>query len=274
VLIVDDSAIVRRRLREILEKSGHEVIAEAADFDDAIHCYKQFPVDLVTMDIQMPGKNGIEAVKIIREIDPEAKVIMISSVEQKDLIFEAIKNGAKNYIVKPFSEEKVQQVVKATLPGGFKPQLLQANQANQAKQANPGSAAGNESKNQEASREKTEPEGIKLVDPHGLSLPFDVVFSNGKIVVTLFKYVTNQTRPFMMHCLQGLLCFIGTKYVVVFEKTSIVQEEAIDPFIDFIRIVRQRKGTIAVVSEDVGLSLILKSKLGMDVHKSVADVSW
>ncbi|MCC2685723.1 MAG: response regulator receiver protein, partial [Paenibacillaceae bacterium] len=71
VLIVDDSAIVRRRLREILEKLGHEVVAEAADFDEAIACYKQFRVDLVTMDIQMPGKNGIEAVKIIREMDPD-----------------------------------------------------------------------------------------------------------------------------------------------------------------------------------------------------------
>jgi DNA-binding NarL/FixJ family response regulator len=268
VLIVDDSTIVRRRLREILEKLGHEVVAEAADFDEAIACYKQFRVDLVTMDIQMPGKNGIEAVKIIREMDPDARVIMISSVEQKDLIFEAIKNGAKNYIVKPFSEEKVQQVVKATLPGGFKPQPLPA------KGTNAAAAAAVEAKGPEAPKESDEPKDFKLVDPLGLSLPFDVVYSNGKVVITLFKYVTSQTRPFMLQCLQGLLCFVGFKYVVVFEKSSVIQEEAVEPFVDFIRIVKNRKGTIAVVSEDVGLNIILKSKLGIDVLKSVADVSW
>ena len=115
IMIVDDSPIIVQRLRYIFESLGHNVVAEASDGREAIEKYGQYIVDLVTMDIQMPGLDGIETVRLIREMDPEAAIIMVSSVEERSKVFEAIKKGARHYILKPFTEAKVKEVVNAVL---------------------------------------------------------------------------------------------------------------------------------------------------------------
>jgi two-component system chemotaxis response regulator CheY len=111
IMIVDDAAFMRAMLKNIIMEAGHEVIAEAADGDEAIHYYKQLKPDLVTLDITMPNKDGIAALKEIREYDKTAKVIMCSAMGQKTFVLEAIQNGAKDFLVKPLQKDKVHETL-------------------------------------------------------------------------------------------------------------------------------------------------------------------
>ena len=115
VLIVDDSAFMRNLLKNVLFKGNLDTVGEAADGEDAITKYKELKPDLVTMDIIMPNKDGIAALKEIRRIDQNAKVIMVTAVGQEKLVKSAIKFGAKGYIVKPFQAPKVIEEVKKVL---------------------------------------------------------------------------------------------------------------------------------------------------------------
>lgn len=105
ILIVDDAVFMRVSLKTMLEKNGFEVIGEAVNGLEAIEKYTNLKPDIVTMDITMPEMTGIEAVKAIKKIDSNAKVIMVSAMGQESLVKEAIINGAKGFIVKPFKEE-------------------------------------------------------------------------------------------------------------------------------------------------------------------------
>lgn len=115
VLIVDDAAFMRMMLKDILTKNGYEVVAEANDGVQAVEMYKEHKPDLVTMDITMPEKDGIEALKEIRAIDEGANVIMCSAMGQQAMVIEAIQSGAKDFIVKPFQADRVLEAVKKTL---------------------------------------------------------------------------------------------------------------------------------------------------------------
>ncbi len=115
ILIVDDSMMMRKTLRTILQRAGHIVTAEAANGDQAIMYYANHRPDLVTLDITMPGMNGTEVIKKLREIDPDANVVIVSALGQKHIIFEALQNGAKNYILKPITEDKLLAVVNMVL---------------------------------------------------------------------------------------------------------------------------------------------------------------
>lgn len=115
ILIVDDSMIMRRNLKAILAEAGHSVIAEASNGKEAVMEYENHMPDLVTMDITMPVMNGIEAVKQIMSKFPEAKIIMISALDQRNMVFEALENGASHYIVKPITPDNVLSVIGAVL---------------------------------------------------------------------------------------------------------------------------------------------------------------
>lgn len=118
VMIVDDSGMMRRTLGLILERIGHTIITEAANGKQAIQEYAQHLPDLVTMDITMPTMNGLDAMQQILFDYPDAKIIVISALGHKDKIFAAIQNGAKHYILKPFTIEKVVSVVDKVLKEG------------------------------------------------------------------------------------------------------------------------------------------------------------
>lgn len=105
---------MRMKLKDILEKNGYEVVAEAQNGADAIEKYKAEKPDIVTMDITMPEMNGIEALQKIKKIDPSAKVIMCSAMGQQAMVMEAIQSGALDFIVKPFETDRViDSIVKA-----------------------------------------------------------------------------------------------------------------------------------------------------------------
>lgn len=111
VLIVDDAAFMRMMIKDILEKNGYEIVGEAANGGIAVEMYQKEKPDVVTMDITMPDVDGIEAVKRIKEIDPAAKVIMCSAMGQQSMVMEAIKAGARDFIVKPFQADRVLEAV-------------------------------------------------------------------------------------------------------------------------------------------------------------------
>ncbi len=115
ILIVDDSMIMRRNLKTILIQAGHSIIAEASNGKEAFIEYEKHMPDLVTMDITMPIMNGIEAVKKIINKFPEAKIVMISALDQRNMVFEALENGAKHYVIKPIAPENVLAVLDSVL---------------------------------------------------------------------------------------------------------------------------------------------------------------
>ena len=114
IMIVDDAIFMRMKLKDILEKNGYVVVAEAQNGADAIEKYKAERPDIVTMDITMPEMDGIEALKGIKKIDASAKVIMCSAMGQQAMVMEAIQSGALDFIVKPFETDRViDSIVKA-----------------------------------------------------------------------------------------------------------------------------------------------------------------
>jgi two-component system chemotaxis response regulator CheY len=115
MLIVDDSIMMRKTLRTILQRAGHTIAAEAANGEQAIMYYSNHRPDLVTLDITMPGMSGLEVIKRIRNFDPDANIVIVSALGQKQTIFEALQNGARNYILKPITEEKLLSVVNMVL---------------------------------------------------------------------------------------------------------------------------------------------------------------
>ncbi|AIF44198.1 response regulator [Virgibacillus sp. SK37] len=115
ILITDDAAFMRMQLKDILTKLGHEVIGEAENGHVAIEKFKELQPELVTMDITMPEMNGVEAVKEIKKINPHAKVIMCSAMGQQGMVVEAIQAGAKDFIVKPFTPERIGEAVNKVL---------------------------------------------------------------------------------------------------------------------------------------------------------------
>ena len=115
VLIVDDAAFMRMMLKDILTKNGYEVVGEAENGAKAVEKYGELKPDLVTMDITMPEMDGISALKNIRSIDSNAKVVMCSAMGQQAMVIEAIQAGARDFIVKPFQADRVIEAVKKAI---------------------------------------------------------------------------------------------------------------------------------------------------------------
>lgn len=113
ILVCDDKMFLRYLLKDMLEEAGHQVIGEAENGEDCLLKYKSLKPDMVTLDITMPIMNGLEALKKLMEMDPDAKVVMVSAMAQKAMVLEAITNGAKGFISKPFKSDKVIEIVNA-----------------------------------------------------------------------------------------------------------------------------------------------------------------
>ena len=115
ILLVDDAAFMRAMLRQILEKLGHEIVGEAVNGIEAVQQYNKLKPELVTMDITMPEMDGIEAVKKICSQDKNAKIIMVSAMGQEGLVKQSIIYGAKDFVIKPFQSDRVQNSIDKVL---------------------------------------------------------------------------------------------------------------------------------------------------------------
>ena len=115
VLVCDDSAFMRMMLKKLLVENGHDVVAEASDGMEAVQFHRQYKPDITTMDITMPKIEGIQAVRLIREEEPLARIIMVTAIGQRAIITEAIEAGAADFIVKPFEPAKVLETISKVL---------------------------------------------------------------------------------------------------------------------------------------------------------------
>lgn len=111
VLVVDDAAFMRMMLTNMLVKGGHEVVGQAENGKQAVEMYSSLLPDLVTLDITMPEMDGLEALKLIMAKDPNAKIVMCSAMGQQAMVLDAVKSGAKDFIVKPFEDSKILETV-------------------------------------------------------------------------------------------------------------------------------------------------------------------
>lgn len=115
IMVVDDAVFMRTMMKEILKSEGFEIVAEAANGEEAVQLYKQVKPDIVTMDITMPEMDGVDALSAIKKIDPQAKVIMCSAMGQQEMVIRAIRAGAMDFIVKPIQKDRVIAAVKKVL---------------------------------------------------------------------------------------------------------------------------------------------------------------
>jgi len=111
ILLVDDAAFMRKVIKDTLSKAGYTDLYEAVDGADAVEKYNSLKPDLVLMDITMPNMDGLEALKAIRAADGSANVVMCSAMGQETMVIDAIRSGAKDFIVKPFKGERVLKTV-------------------------------------------------------------------------------------------------------------------------------------------------------------------
>ncbi|PRY15393.1 two-component system chemotaxis response regulator CheY [Pontibacter ummariensis] len=115
ILIVDDSFYMRTMLKNMLSDAGYEVVGEAPNGQTALELAKETKPDLITLDVILPDNTGLDVLKGIKAEQPDMKVIIVSAVGQEVIVNEAMEYGALSYIVKPFSEEKVLEVVSKAL---------------------------------------------------------------------------------------------------------------------------------------------------------------
>ena len=118
ILVADDASFMRQMIRDIIDSEGYEVVGEATDGVEVVEKFKELHPDVVMMDIVMPKRSGIDAVKAIMEIAPKATVVMCSALGQETLVMEALQAGARDFIVKPFKPEAVLSTLKKVLEKG------------------------------------------------------------------------------------------------------------------------------------------------------------
>lgn len=115
ILIVDDAMFMRASLKKLLVEHGYTVCGEAGDGKEAIAKFQELKPDVTILDITMPEMSGIEALRCIKEIDPSAKTIICSAMGQQAQLAQAIQYGAKDFIVKPFQEDRLLAAVEKVL---------------------------------------------------------------------------------------------------------------------------------------------------------------
>lgn len=115
ILLVDDAAFMRKMIKDTLSKNGYTELFEAVDGADAVAKYDEIGPDLVIMDITMPNMDGLEALKTIRGKDPGASIVMCSAMGQESMVMDAVRSGAKDFIVKPFKADRVLKTVTSIL---------------------------------------------------------------------------------------------------------------------------------------------------------------
>lgn len=116
ILVVDDSLIMRRNIIKMIESLGHKVVGEAKDGQESVEVYRKLKPDLVTMDITMPRMDGLGAVKELKKIDKNAKIIMVTSHGQEEMVIDAIRSGASGYLLKPVKINKLSDSIHKIFP--------------------------------------------------------------------------------------------------------------------------------------------------------------
>lgn len=220
VLIVDDSAIMRRNLKAILVQAGHTVVGEAINGGQAHLMYRTYVPDLVTMDITMPNVNGIEAVKLIKKEFPDAKIVMVSALDQRGMVLEALKQGANHYIIKPITSEIVIDVVNKVLgiiPVKTHEEVLQS--------------------------EKNVPEADDAA-------PFNIENVDNTFQIRLSPSLTEDSFTMLMQAVQGLMMVKPLQVLVNFSSIETLPEPLLYKIAGIVKAVKNSNGIIRVVAQN------------------------
>ncbi len=221
ILIVDDSTVMRKNLYSIFTKNGHEVVGEAVDGRQAIISYITLKPDIVTMDITMPKLSGIDAVSEIIKKDSNARIIMLSALNQKQMVFEALKNGAKHYIIKPIDSDNLIAVVDEVLKDEPK---------------------------------KVEKKKVEIIeDKPG----FKIDNLNGKFIIEFNEYLGKKDLLGLDTAIKGLLFIKPLNIVFDFGSLQNITEELVKSIISFGKNIERSDGNVEYKSEDEGISNII-----------------
>ncbi|MBC2723217.1 MAG: response regulator [Desulfosporosinus sp.] len=230
ILIVDDSAIMRRNLKTILVQAGHTVVGEAINGGQAHLMYRTHVPDLVTMDITMPNVNGIEAVKLIKKEFPDAKIIMVSALDQRSMVLEALKQGANHYIVKPITPETVIEVVNKVLN-------IQPNVTNEA----------------DLQPEETVSDGAD-------EAPFTIENIDNTFQIKLSPNLSEDSFAMLMQAVQGLMFVKPLKVLLNFNSIETLPDPLLPKIADIVTTVKRAKGIIRVVARNKNFVTSVKEK--------------
>ncbi|WP_123041024.1 response regulator [Cohnella candidum] len=223
ILIVDDSVIMRRNLKSMLVQAGHTIVGEASDGMEAYREYSRLIPDLVTMDITMPVMNGIDAVKKIMATYPDANIIMISALDQRNMVFEAIQNGAKHYILKPVTVEKILETVNEVLK-----------------------------------IKSSDPHG--LLDESGKQndVPLAIENKNGIFLIRIGSGIGDEKLDELQTAVQGFLFVKPLRVVVDFGGIGMLQEELLLRILGLMRKLHDAGGAVKALSHNHNLIESLK----------------
>lgn len=231
IMIVDDSTVMRKNLRSILTKAGYEIVAEATNGVEAYHAYTKFVPDLVTMDVTMPILNGIEAVKRIKHAFPDACIIVISAFDQRSMLFEALEYGAKHYIIKPITADKLLGVVEKVLQG-------------------------DDLENSKSTRNRLHQE---VITEEVLEATPIIANLNGKFVVAIPHGLQSDGLQSIRAALQGLL-FIKPLHIEFDFESEKVEASMLDAMDDIILAIERVGGEIRFIARSHQLQQVLRHK--------------
>ncbi|WP_084284748.1 response regulator [Clostridium lundense] len=209
ILVVDDSAIMRINIRSILAEAGHNVVSEAENAIQAFYEYQKFRPDLVTMDINMPGTTGIEATKKILSSHPDAKIIIVSSLEQKNQVVDALEAGAKHYVLKPITPERLLQRINSVLG------IIEENITEDTEEENI------EEKTEEIEEEDTVKEE-----------PFIITNNSGVFVVRINKSIDSDALKQLNTVMEGLLFIKPLEIIFDFNEIECLEMTIYNNFVD------------------------------------------
>jgi DNA-binding NarL/FixJ family response regulator len=239
ILIVDDSILMRRNLRILLQQAGHTVVAEASDGMQGFTEYEKHLPDLVTMDITMPLMNGIDSVKRIIAKYPQANIVMISALDQKNMVFEAIQSGAKHYILKPITIEKILSTINSIL--------------------------------QISPPEHSDATAVPPTKSKVRVAPFEIENKNGIFIVTIHPTINAEALMDLELAIQGFLYIKPLKLIFEFKQMTTIQDEVLQGIQRFYQDIEQADGVCRVVCSDLDLIMQLKNKKAFDrIYTEVA----
>ena len=238
---------MRRNLKTILVQAGHTVVGEAINGGQAQLMYRTHVPDLVTMDITMPNVNGIEAVKLIRKEYPDAKIVMVSALDQRSMVLEALKEGAKHYIIKPIDSETVIKVVNKVL-GINIPEPMEAREEKLPEDTLP------EDTLPEEKQPETNPPQFENSDP------FTIENNDNAFHITLFPSINDESFTSLTQAVHGLLLVKPLKVVLNFGLIETLPDSLLAKAEDMVKAIKNVKGSIKVVSSNKNFVKIVKER--------------
>lgn len=214
ILVVDDSIVMRKNLTTILEEDGHTIIGEASNGRQAITQYEELRPDIVTMDISMPIMSGVEAVQQIIAQFPEAKIVMISAVNQKKMVYNAITAGAKHYIIKPIESKKVLSVINEVLSNDSTGQITRRNEPTSTKQG------------------------------------FEINNVEGKFIIAFNESLDQSDYSLLNMAIRGIMFIKPLRVVFHFGELHDVRDDVLYPIVKLANEIVQSGGEISYVAKD------------------------